>query len=73
MTFAISKYIYPLESSILLSESLNYTIDNPRTEQEIELVKNFITASLDETEEETGSIAVIGFRFALSLGDLKKV
>lgn len=72
MTFAISKYIYRLENSILLSESLNYTIDNPRTEQEIELVKNFITASLDETEEETGSMAGIGFRLALSLGDLKK-
>ncbi|QXP52859.1 hypothetical protein [Cellulophaga sp. HaHa_2_1] len=72
MTFAITKYIYPLESSILLSESLNYTIDNPRTEEEIELVKNFITKSLDESDEETSSMAGIGFRLALSLGDLKK-
>jgi hypothetical protein len=72
MTFAITKYIYPLESSILLSGSLNYIIDNPRTEKEIEIVKNFISESLNESKEETSTMAPLGMRLVLSLGDLKK-
>lgn len=72
MTFAITKYIYPLESSILLSKSLSYTIDNPRTEQEIEIIKNFIHEALVEVEKKTNSMAVISFRLGLSIEDLKK-
>ena len=36
----LTKYIYPLENPIIISSELGYTLDNPRTEQEIELIKN---------------------------------
>lgn len=50
---ALTKYIYPLETPIILSSELGYTVDNPRTEQEIELIKNFITPSVTAEAEKS--------------------
>lgn len=50
---ALTKYIYPLETPIILSSELGYTLDNPRTEQEIELIKNFITPSVTAEAEKS--------------------
>ena len=50
---ALTKYIYPLENPIILSSELDYTLDNPRTELEIDLIKNFITPSVTAEAEKS--------------------
>jgi hypothetical protein len=46
MAFTLTKYIYPLKEPILLSKHLGYTLDNPRTEDEIQFVKDYIHPAL---------------------------
>lgn len=66
---ALTKYIYPLENPILLSSELGYTLDNPRTAQEIELIKNFITPSVNAEGEKsmTMKVAPVHVRVMLNL------
>lgn len=42
MNFLMTDYIYPLSEKIPLSKSLNLWLDNPRTEEEIAAVSNYI-------------------------------
>jgi hypothetical protein len=56
MTFALTKYIYPLEKEIVLSEHFNFIFDNPRTDGEKELIINFITSTLEEEAHEVKPI-----------------
>lgn len=42
MAFALTKYIFPIEKGKILSASMSYQFDNPRTPEEIALVKNHI-------------------------------
>lgn len=51
MSFALTKYIYPIEETIVLSETLCYSLDNPRTPEEKEIVKKYIMASLPKDEK----------------------
>jgi hypothetical protein len=46
MAITLTKYIYPLEKEIILSKHLGYSIDNPRTEEEILLIKEYIHPAL---------------------------
>lgn len=55
---ALTKYIYPLENPIILSSELGYVLDNPRTEQEIELIKNFIMPSVNAEAEKSMAVKV---------------
>lgn len=57
-SIALTKYIYPLENPISLSGELGYTLDNPRTEQEIELVKNFIAPSVNAEGDKSMAMKV---------------
>ena len=41
--FLLTKYFYPISHPITLSNYFNFKFDNPRTEQEIEYVKKFLT------------------------------
>lgn len=52
MTFALTKYIYPLEKEITLSESMHFILDNPRTDEEIKIIKDYISNTLKEYEFE---------------------
>lgn len=56
MAFALTKYIYPLEAELALSELLNFTFDNPRTDEEIELVERFITPTIEDALAQGESI-----------------
>ena len=72
MAFALTKYIFPIES-IIVSESSSYSFDNPRTPEEIKIVKDFIEKTINERDEdETGMFAPQSTRLFLSLHDLKK-
>lgn len=42
MEFLITSYIYPLEEPILLSPSLGFRLDNPRSDLEIETLKEYL-------------------------------
>ena len=55
MTFVITKYIYPLDKSITLSNCFNYVLDNPRSEEEIALVRKFINATFEEKQTKDDS------------------
>ena len=54
MAFALTKYIFPIEK-VVLSESLGYVLDNPRSEKEIKIIRNFIEKTFIEkiTESQT--------------------
>ncbi|QXE18696.1 HEPN domain-containing protein [Clostridium sp. 001] len=45
MNFVLTKYIYPIENKILLSNKLNLYLDNPTTNEEIEFVQKYIKNS----------------------------
>jgi hypothetical protein len=51
MAFTLTKYIYPLKDKITLSQHLRYEIDNPRTEEEILFVKEYISYALQRHYE----------------------
>jgi hypothetical protein len=73
MSFAISKYIYPIESEMVLSANLDFKLDNPRNDKEIKLVKEFIINSLQESDADSNSkVLPLMTRVAFSLGDLKE-
>lgn len=55
MAFVLTKFIYPIETPILLSDKFDYYLDNPRTDFEIELIENFI----DRLFEKGGNIELI--------------
>ena len=46
MAFTFTPYIYPLQESVILSPSLGYSLDNPRTPDEIDFVLNFIQPAI---------------------------
>jgi hypothetical protein len=41
MNFIITRYIYPLKEKVVLSQKLGFHLDNPRTEHEIQLIKEY--------------------------------
>ncbi len=46
MAITLTKYIYPIKEPIVLSKTLGYTIDNPRTKEEIQFIKDYISPAL---------------------------
>lgn len=51
MNFILTKYIYPIKEQLILSAKLNFSLDNPRTKDEIEIVKTNLEKSLNSPEE----------------------
>lgn len=51
MNIILTQYIYPIENSICLSEKLGLSFDNPRSEEEIEIVKRYIKYSLGSPDK----------------------
>ncbi len=47
MSFLLTEYIYPIQEEIMLSDKYKFSLDNPRTEEEINLIVNYITKSYD--------------------------
>jgi hypothetical protein len=45
--FLLTEYFFPMSEPIILSDSLRFTFDNPRTEKEIAYAKKFITNQYD--------------------------
>ncbi len=45
MNFLMTGYIFPLSEKIELSNKLNLYLDNPRTEKEVEVVRDYIEAA----------------------------
>lgn len=62
MEFYLTKYIYPLESKIYLSKTLGYYFDNPRSINEIDIIKkailNNFNLSLFSSDTEYQSITI---------------
>lgn len=54
MNFILTRYIYPLENKRLLSDKLNICLDNPRTEEEIETVAEYLRYSQSAKHAEYG-------------------
>ncbi|WP_299584668.1 hypothetical protein [uncultured Sunxiuqinia sp.] len=72
MTFALTKYIFPIQQEICLSNKLGFVLDNPRTPEEIAIVRNYISESIDDRDRsEQTSLAPISIRLGISLSDLK--
>jgi hypothetical protein len=42
MEFLLTSYIYPLKEPLVLSRRLGFSLDNPRTELETEVVKGYL-------------------------------
>lgn len=55
MAFVLTKFIYPIENPILLSNKFNFYLDNPRTDFEIELIEN----SIDGLFEKAGNTEIL--------------
>ena len=51
MEFLITRYIYPLKEKIILSDKLGFSLDNPRSEYEISLVKEYLEMKDKEKEK----------------------
>lgn len=45
MNFLLTRYIYPIEAKSLLSERLHISLDNPRTDEEIEAIAEYLRCS----------------------------
>lgn len=74
MTFAITKYIYPIEHEIEISKSMGYTLDNPRTKEEIDIVRGFIEETLlDKNRREDSKTASLFLRARYSIDNLKEI
>ncbi|MCX7554215.1 hypothetical protein OS175_10020 [Marinicella sp. S1101] len=51
MNFLLTKYIYPIDAPIAISKRNNFSLDNPRTEKEIDAIYNYISKSYDVNHE----------------------
>lgn len=51
MNFLLSRYIYPLQKPIVISEKLKFQLDNPRTDKEVKLVLSHLQKSLNSPDE----------------------
>lgn len=51
MNFLLTNYIYPLEEKIALSENLNFFLDNPRTDEEINAVHEYLHKAYHNSDE----------------------
>lgn len=51
MNFIFTKYIHPIEKPIEISKKMKFKLDNPRTEEEIELVLSHLEKSLNSPDE----------------------
>lgn len=47
MNFLLTHYIHPIPDEVVISEHLGITLDNPRTSEEIELIRTLIAKSYD--------------------------
>jgi hypothetical protein len=46
MAITLTKYIYPIPREVILSKHFEYSIDNPRTPEEIQYIKEYIHPAL---------------------------
>lgn len=51
MEHFLTQYIYPLEREFVLSKKLDIKLDNPRTEKEIEIIRKYLSVSLNSPDE----------------------
>ena len=51
MNFILTKYIYPINRKIILSEKMNFVLDNPKTKKEIKIVRAYLEKSLNSPQE----------------------
>ncbi|MBX3299159.1 MAG: hypothetical protein KF736_06810 [Acidobacteria bacterium] len=51
MEFVLTTFIFPLKNKVLLSEHFGFYLDNPRTKDEIELIKHFLKKSYHSGED----------------------
>jgi hypothetical protein len=47
MEFLLTSYIYPLERPVELSPTLRFSLDNPRTEHEINVIRDYLSRSFN--------------------------
>lgn len=66
MNFLITQYVYPLQHNISLSRKPRVTLDNPRTDEEIDAVAKFLEAS-NTVESAAIRIAVFSDENSLSI------
>jgi hypothetical protein len=73
MTFALTKYIFPLKNEIEFSNFKKYVFDNPRTNSELKIVKDFINKTILEDCEncKNSTIAPMLTRLGLSIEELR--
>jgi len=57
--YTLSTYIYPLKEKLLISDSLGYELDNPRSQDEVDFVLNYIRPAI---EKFTGGEEAAGLR-----------
>lgn len=51
MNFILTKYIYPIKESIILSENMNFVLDNARSEEELKIIRESLEKSLNSPHE----------------------
>ena len=51
MNFIPTTYIYPIASPLELSQSLGFTLDNPRTSEEVEIIRRYLDVSMNSPDE----------------------
>ena len=80
MEFLLTSYIYPLKEPLILSRHLGFSLDNPRTELEVKVVKDYLLRAYESgydykfpvhSDERIMTIEGIleGFRNTLSSND----
>ncbi|WP_109301872.1 hypothetical protein [Aquimarina sp. AU474] len=51
MNFILTTYIYPIDKEIQISSRFNFSLDNPRTEEEIQAVTSYLEKSMNSPSE----------------------
>ncbi|SEK25297.1 HEPN domain-containing protein [Parapedobacter koreensis] len=65
MAFTLTHFIYPLKDKIILSNSMGYALDNPRSQEEENLIKEFVIKSVNWGGGNNDDNPALGVAFGL--------
>jgi|GEM_PF-3844811 len=72
MAFTFTHYIYPLQKEIVLSGSLGYSLDNPRTKEEMDLVLAYLQPAINLSMGSGRNMGMIRHAWELTLNRIRE-
>jgi hypothetical protein len=71
MAFTFTHYIYPLQKEIVLSKALGYSLDNPRTKEEMNLVLAYLQPAINLSMGSGRNMGMIKHAWELTLNRIR--